>query len=207
MGEDEAARGLRPPSHRATTAFFSPAPRSRTSPLRCWVWSWAGICIRPPGRRSCSATSGWCRSSRCSCSRSRPATWPTATTAGSIAVSTQIVVAVVGFALAAAGEHRGVTAIYSALFLSATRARLSVAGQLGTAAPDRAAGAADQRHLVVGHRPRVRDRGRAGDRRRAAGRLRQRERVSDCRPRSRCWPWRASRRCACRRQSARRARR
>ena len=37
-----------------------------------------------------------------------------------IAVSTQIVVAVLGFALAAAGEHRGVTAIYSALFLSAS---------------------------------------------------------------------------------------
>ena len=37
-----------------------------------------------------------------------------------IAVSTQIVVAILGFALAAAGEHRGVTAIYSALFLSAS---------------------------------------------------------------------------------------
>ena len=37
-----------------------------------------------------------------------------------IAVSTQIVVAVLGFALAAAGDHRGVTAIYSALFLSAS---------------------------------------------------------------------------------------
>jgi MFS family permease len=37
-----------------------------------------------------------------------------------IAVSTQIVVATLGFALAAAGERRGVSAIYTALFLSAT---------------------------------------------------------------------------------------
>jgi len=37
-----------------------------------------------------------------------------------IAVITQAVVAVLGFGLAAAGEHRGVTAIYSALFLSAS---------------------------------------------------------------------------------------
>jgi MFS family permease len=37
-----------------------------------------------------------------------------------IAVSTQIVVALLGFALAAAGEHRGVATIYTALFLSAT---------------------------------------------------------------------------------------
>ena len=35
-------------------------------------------------------------------------------------VSMQLVVAAVGFALAAAGAHRGVTAIYSALFLTAT---------------------------------------------------------------------------------------
>ena len=70
-----------------------------------------------------------------------------------IAVSTQIVVAILGFALAAAGERRGVSAIYTALFLSATRARVPVAGQLGAAAADRAAGAPDQRRLVVGHRP------------------------------------------------------
>ena len=57
-----------------------------------------------------------------------------------IAVSTQIVVAVLGFALAAAGEHRGVTGHLLGALPQRQRARVSVAGQFGAAAPDGAAG-------------------------------------------------------------------
>ena len=62
----------------------------------------------------------------------------------------QSLVAVVGFALAAAGANRGVPAIDAVLFLDRDGARVPVAGQPGPPATDRAPDSPDQRHLVVG---------------------------------------------------------